>query len=153
MSFLSDLKLSDLNPVTAAIGAVGDVVGQFVTTPRESAEAEVLLREVKIKEAITEDRPFAGQREINLAEAKHKSVFVAGWRPFIGWVCGLSLMWQFLGANMVLWAAELAGLEFTPPPLMGTEQLLVLTTSLLGIGGMRTIEKWRGIARSNMGHP
>jgi len=86
------------------------------------------------------------QLKINLAEAKHKSVFVAGWRPFIGWVCGVGIAWTFVLQPFLGCILVACGKEIQLPVLnMGVLTQLVMT--MLGFGGMRSWEKSRGIAR------
>ena len=89
------------------------------------------------------------QNEINLAQAKHASVFVAGARPAIMWVACLGLLWSFFLAPMLNWILVISG-STIQPPVLNTEGLMTLTLSLLGLGGMRTAEKWKGVARNNM---
>lgn len=90
------------------------------------------------------------QAEINKMEAQHPSVFVAGWRPFIGWVCGLALAWHFLGFDIANWL-RIAFFPETPAPpaLNGTETLVTVLLSMLGLGGLRTVEKLKGVGRDN----
>ncbi|TNE60813.1 MAG: hypothetical protein EP335_17390 [Alphaproteobacteria bacterium] len=89
-----------------------------------------------------------GQMEINKAEAAHPSIFVAGWRPFVGWVCGAALAWQFIGRDLFLWlqAAFLPDLP-APPALGGSDTLVTVLLSMLGLGGLRTVEKLKGVNR------
>lgn len=88
------------------------------------------------------------QADVNKAEAGSTSVFVAGWRPFIGWVCGIGLGTQFLVAPLATWIAALCGKAIMFPPLdLGT--LGTLLFGMLGLGGMRTYEKVNGV---NSGH-
>jgi len=82
-----------------------------------------------------------GQIKINIEEAKHKSIFVAGWRPFIGWVGGFSLAWAGVVHPLLLWVWAFAGLEGTPPPPVETGVLGGIVTGMLGIGGMRSYDK------------
>lgn len=90
------------------------------------------------------------QMEVNKAEANHPSIFVAGWRPFIGWICGLALAWHFIFYDFLNWLriAFFADAP-APPPLNGTETLITVLMSLLGLGGMRTLEKMRGVQRDS----
>jgi len=81
-----------------------------------------------------------GQLDINLAEAQSSSLFVAGWRPFIGWVCGLSLAWNYLLHPLIVWVMIYQGKKGSPPPLDLTE-LMPIVLGLLGLGVYRTIEK------------
>ena len=90
------------------------------------------------------------QAEINKAEARHPSVFVAGWRPFIGWICGLVLGWHFLGSDIANWLRLAFFPDMPPPPaLNGTETLVTVLLSMLGLGGLRTVEKLKGVSRDN----
>jgi len=80
-----------------------------------------------------------GQMEINKVEAAHKSIFVAGWRPFIGWVAGIGLLYNVL-------LAPVLGIWFTLPPV----DPAILTSTLMGIlglGAMRTYEKKNNVSR------
>jgi hypothetical protein len=89
-----------------------------------------------------------GQLDVNKAEAAHPSVFVAGWRPFIGWVCGVACAWNWIGLPIAKVALVLAGgptLGLAPASL--TEMLPVLM-GMLGLGAYRTAEKFKGVARS-----
>ncbi len=81
-------------------------------------------------------------------EAGHRSIFVAGWRPFIGWVCGFALAWHFILFDLLTWIT----VNFFPhvtaiAKLTGTETLVTVLLSLLGPGAMRTAEKFGGKAR------
>lgn len=88
------------------------------------------------------------QAEINKMEAQHPSVFVAGWRPFIGWVCGLALAWHFLGFDIANWLRLAFFPDMpAPPALNGTETLVTVLLSMLGLGGLRTVEKLKGVSR------
>jgi hypothetical protein len=88
------------------------------------------------------------QMDTNKAEATNVNMFVAGWRPFIGWVCGSGLAYQFVVSPLLTWGTELFGKTIALPALdMGT--LLTLLFGMLGLGGMRTFEKVNGI---NAGH-
>ena len=79
------------------------------------------------------------QSEINKMEAKHRTIFVAGWRPFIGWVCGIALAYNFVLRDMLVWYM---GAE-TAPPALQMEHLMTVLIGMLGLGGMRTFEKFK----------
>ena len=89
-----------------------------------------------------------GQLEIDKAEAASQSVFVAGWRPFIGWICGLALGWNFLLRPTMLWIAEISGHAVSLQAL-DLGELMPLLLGMLGLGAMRTVEKLNGV---NAGH-
>tara|TARA_B100000427_G_C15517044_1_gene598641 strand:- start:2829 stop:3221 length:393 start_codon:yes stop_codon:yes gene_type:complete len=87
------------------------------------------------------------QIEVNKQQAKHHSLFVSGARPAIMWVCCLGLMWSFFIGPILNWILAISG-SGIPVPEIPTEGLLTLTLSLLGLGGMRSFEKSKGVARS-----
>ena len=76
------------------------------------------------------------QGEINKVEAQHRTIFVAGWRPFIGWVCGVALAYNFVLRDLLIW---FIGPEQVPPALQ-MEHLMTVLIGMLGLGGMRTFE-------------
>lgn len=86
-----------------------------------------------------------GQLDINKVEAAHPSVFVSGWRPFIGWVCGAACAWNWMGLPMVKLALLIWGHPIDLAPANLTEMMPVLL-GLLGLGGLRTLEKINGVA-------
>ena len=93
------------------------------------------------------------QIEVNKTEAQHSSVFVAGWRPAIGWIGAAAMAYQFLLYPLMLWGwTYLQGMgwipkELTPPPVLDADQLWVILSGILGIAGMRSFEKSKGVAR------
>jgi len=86
----------------------------------------------------------AAQTSVDQAEAGNTSVFVAGWRPFIGWVCGSAFAWTFILAPIVTYGAALAGHPLSLPAL-DLSQLSPVLMGMLGLGAMRTVEKVHGI--------
>lgn len=91
-----------------------------------------------------------GQLRINEQEAKHSSIFVAGWRPAIGWVCGFALAWSYIVAPLLTWGIFVAGIEIEGLPELDTGPLMTLVLGMLGMGGLRTYEKRLGIARKDL---
>lgn len=88
------------------------------------------------------------QMEVNKAEAVHKSIFVAGWRPFVGWTCGVSLAYHFLLAPILQFSFALAGYD-QEVPKFDFSQLSTILMGMLGLGGLRTWEKMNGVARNS----
>lgn len=108
---------------------------------REKAQFELM------RAAQDQDFQLAlGQLKVNEVEAQHSSVFVAGWRPAIGWVCVVGLAYNFLIYPMLTWLVAATQAGFTPPPLL-SENLMELVLGMLGLGAMRSFEKWKGVAR------
>lgn len=87
-----------------------------------------------------------GQVEINRIEAANPNVFVSGWRPFIGWVCGAALGYTYIIAPFWAWILTVyhPGVSL---PALPTESLFELVLAMLGLGGLRTFEKVRGVTR------
>ena len=142
-----------LNPLAAAAEVAVPIIERFTTTPGESADAKVKLRRVGIEEMREADRPLADQRAINLVEAQHRSIFVAGWRPGVAWICMVGL-----GVMIVIWPAGTllaAAFEFEMPPYpMDPVLVLSILGALLGVGKIgRTLEKAKGVASSNLTRP
>lgn len=87
-----------------------------------------------------------GQIDINKEEAKSDNVFVSGWRPFIGWVCGSACAWNWIGLPMAKAGLLIAGVTLNISPADLSEMLPVLM-GMLGLGALRTAEKFKGVAR------
>jgi len=86
-----------------------------------------------------------GQIDINKEEAKSPSVFVSGWRPFIGWVCGMACAWNWIGLKIALFVAAYLGHVLNMQPADISEMMPVLL-GMLGLGGLRTVERINGVA-------
>ena len=91
----------------------------------------------------------AAQAAANIEQAKHSSLFVAGARPAIMWICALGLLTQFFLMPIAEWASALWFPDVALPSL-ATEELMTLTLALLGLGGMRSWEKSKGVARERL---
>ena len=96
------------------------------------------IRELLKGKEIDPQKLIELQGEINKIEAQHRTIFVAGWRPFIGWVCGVALAYNFVLRDLLIW---FIGPEQVPPALQ-TEHLMTVLIGMLGLGGMRTFEKF-----------
>jgi hypothetical protein len=85
------------------------------------------------------------QLEVNKVEAASSSIFVAGWRPFLGWVCGGAFAWQFVIAPLVMWGGFVIGHPLPKPPTLDAG-IWELVFGMLGLGAMRSWEKIKGAA-------
>lgn len=85
------------------------------------------------------------QLEVNRAEAGHASLFVAGWRPAIGWICAAALAFQFVAMPIALWLTAWQGIDFATPPALDSH-IWELMFGMLGMGALRSLEKLKGIA-------
>ena len=125
------------------VGPVADLIGKFVQDKDEKARLAHEIATLAEKQA---NELAIAQAAVNQQEAAHRSVFVAGWRPFIGWTCGVSLAWNFVLAPMLMWVDAWVGLGFTPVTF-DMDSLTTILMGMLGLGGLRTYEKAKGIAR------
>ena len=125
---------------------VGKVLDKVIPDSNARAVAQELLES---QHQSGELQQLMGQIEINKAEANHKSIFVAGWRPFIGWVCGASLAYNFLLYPFLSFGVTVV--MDTPPelPVLDASQLMALVTGMLGLVASRTHEKTKGVSREN----
>src|SRR5260370_768690 len=89
-------------------------------------------------------KELSAQIEVNKTEAANVSTFVAGWRPFIGWICGAGLACQFIAGPLFTWISNLMHRP-TPFPTLDLGTLMTLLLGMLGLGGLRTYEKVAGV--------
>lgn len=131
--------------IGTVIDSVGKIASDLITTDKERLELE--LRAKELDQALD-----LAQIEVNKAEASSSSVFVAGWRPAIGWIGAAALAYQFLLYPLMLWLwMYLQGTgwipkELNPPPVLKADELWVILSGILGIAGMRSFEKTKGVA-------
>ena len=118
-----------IDPITAVSDVVNTVINKIWPDKTEQEKAELAGAIALVQ----------GQLDVNKAEAANSNWFVAGWRPYIVWICGTGLGYQFLVYPiLVAFVPKVVQLD------MGT--LLTLLTGMLGIGGLRTFEKLNGVA-------
>lgn len=136
MSFLGGLLGRQ---VATPIEAIGNVLDKLFTSDEERETLNLAKERLYAKAAEI-------QVEVNKIEAQHRSVFVAGWRPAIGWVCAFALAWHFVIYDIFAWAS--LNYSMAPPPILaGTSELISIVVALLGIAGLRTIEKSKGVSK------
>ena len=128
--------------VDSVVGVAGKVLDKFVEDKdlRTKLNAELKSQRISLDLA---------QAQANVEAAKHPSLFVSGARPAILWICAFGLGWQFVFQPVFVWGLALSGADIALP-VIETEGLMTLTLALLGLGGMRTAEKMRGVSRENM---
>ena len=124
-------------PVVSAAEGIAGIIDRFVETDEER-EAAALIR-AKLMMA-----PSLAQIELNKIEAQHRSIFVAGWRPWVGWTCGIALGWHYIGHDLIQWVCAVWAPHITPPELAGTQELITVLLAMLGMGAFRSAEKFVG---------
>lgn len=134
-----------LDPLTAALDIGKMAIKRIWPDANKRAEEIRKLEEIHQKGDLAQLQAkvslLQGQMAINVEEAKHASIFVAGWRPFIGWVCGSALVYNFILYPLLLWAWALSGTEQIPPPSVDGSALYPVLMGMLGIGAMRSYDK------------
>lgn len=133
-----------MNPlIVAPVLEIGrTLIDRFFPNKEEARKAEAqfltMAAEGELKQVIA-------QLEINAREAAHPSVWVAGWRPFFGWSGGVAFLYATIGQPLLAWTAAIKG--WPVPPTLNMDLLWVVITGMLGIGGLRTFEKSKKVAK------
>ena len=124
-------------------GAVKPVLDKFIPDAQQRLEAENMFFRMSHEVNL-------GQVEINKIEAANTNVFVSGWRPFIGWVCGVTLLYSVLGHAFLVWSLDVVSVfSSTPIPTIPKPDMTItfeILLAMLGLGGFRTYEKVKGVA-------
>jgi hypothetical protein len=148
------------DPISAIFDVGKTVIERIWPDPVKQAEEMFKLQELaqsgNIAELNAHVQLLTGQMKINATEAEHKSIFVAGWRPFVGWVGGVALAYQFILYPLLLWvwaivSPESAGVAIKPPPMLPADELYTVLLGMLGIGAMRSYDKKAGTATQSIG--
>lgn len=142
-----------MNPLL--VGGIFDLAGKvfdkLFPNPEEKAKAQLelfkLQQEGAFKELEADLKLMQGQMEINKAEAESPDFFRGGWRPFIGWVCGCGLAYQFLLRPILTFILMVAETKVQTLPTLELDTLMTLLFGLLGLGTLRTVEKLKGASK------
>jgi len=132
---LMDFSLGDVGGVFTSIREA--ITGEKIADPNEQAKLMLALDEIEAKLKMA-------QMDVNRTEAQHKSIFVAGWRPFIGWISGSALAYNYIVQPLLFVLLSANGISVEMPVLdIGT--LMMLMGGMLGFGAFRTFEKVKGV--------
>jgi len=131
MGILSSL-LGGGSAVAQPIEAIGNIIDNVFTSDEERAQGALLKQKLAMQ-------PSMMQAEIMKVQANHRSSFVAGARPFLMWVCGLGFLFAFVINPILQWIAPQLG-----APELPLDAMLELTLAMLGLAGLRTVEKLKG---------
>jgi hypothetical protein len=129
--------------ISAILPLISTVIDRVIPDKNGAEKAKQEIEKTLIDNA---NQLNLAQVEVNKVEAEHRSVFVAGWRPMIGWSCAIGIFWLFVGHPLVVYIDGLDG-TVSPIPTINHDILLELTFAMLGMAGLRTFEKLKGITK------
>lgn len=124
------------------IGPVTELLGKVIP---DKAEAARLAHEISTMAEKQAHEIALAQIEVNKAEAASGSIFKGGWRPFIGWVCGTAFAYHFVIQPLLIFIVALTGVEIPELPSFDMASLMTVLGGLLGLGSLRTFEKYKGV--------
>jgi len=137
-----------IDPITAILDIGSKVIDRLWPNPVDAAKAKLELYKAQQEGLFKEQEQVfelaKAQIEVNKVEAASSSLFIGGWRPAVGWTCVFGLGYSFFGLPMLSWASVNFG--YTPPPELDMGTLMTLLVGMLGLGGLRTMEKKAGVA-------
>jgi hypothetical protein len=141
-----------LDPITAGIGLLDNFIDKFVADKDLAAKLGAQARSAEFQGEL---QLVVGQLEINREEAASGNMFVAGWRPFVGWVCGMALAYNYIGKPFLEFGLLVYGMNhpllvLPPLPQLDSGELMTVLMGMLGLGGLRTFEKVREVSREAM---
>ena len=131
-----------MDPISAILNIGNTLINKLFPDPAEAAKAQLALMKMQQDGELA---AISGQMDINKIEAASSSVFVAGWRPFAGWVCGIGLAYVSIIEPVARLIATLVGYTGAFPAIDTTLTMQVLL-GMLGMGGLRTLDKIKGVA-------
>jgi Holin of 3TMs, for gene-transfer release len=148
------MGIGSFTPGGAIADAIGPLLGPIFERladliPDPVARAKALAEAQERAQAVAAAAD-AAQMDVNKTEAASSSWFVAGWRPAIGWVGALALANQYLVVPIVPWLSQVCGYDIPVPPQLVDNQLWSLIMGLLGLGTLRTIDKYNGSETSSI---
>ena len=129
--------------IASLIGPVTGLLDKFI---EDKDTKNALAHEIATLSQKQAQEAMIAQLEVNKAEAAHKSLFVAGWRPFIGWVCGLGFFSNFIVIPVANFVLQLLSNPVVIP-MIDTSQMMPVLMGMLGLGAMRTVEKVQKVSR------
>lgn len=133
----------------ALIPVLGNLMDKLFPDPTAAAEAKLevmrLAQSGELAQMNADVQLAQGQMEINKVEAASESLFVSGWRPAIGWICGAAFAFKFIGGPTIFVVSQWTGYPVTLPNFDFTEMSTILL-GMLGLGGLRTVEKVKKVS-------
>lgn len=125
------------------IDGVTDIISEVIPDADKKMEIKLELEKLRDQANARVHEEMLGQIATNKTEASHRSIFVAGWRPFIGWTSGVGVAWTFIVSPLAEWVSRLFGWAGTMP-VIDASQLMTLVLAMLGVAGLRSYDKQAG---------
>lgn len=133
-----------LSLITSLVDPVAGLLDKFIEDKDQRARLAHEIATLADKQA---QEQVMGQIEVNKAEAQHPSMFVAGWRPAVGWVCALAMLFNFLLIPFINLGLDISGYDIQLD-LIDMQTMMPVLLGMLGLGGMRTAEKINKVERN-----
>ena len=130
--------------IQSLIAPVTGLLDKFIEDKDQKAK---LAHEIATMSQIHAQELSLAQIEVNKAEAQSGSLFKGGWRPAVGWVCAIAFLYHFLLKDIIMFVCAFAGVEVPDLPEFDMSTLLTVLGGMLGIGGLRTYEKQKGLTK------
>ena len=130
--------------ISTLVGPVSNILDKVIPDADEKARLAQELATMSDQHA---QQLALAQVEVNKTEAASGSLFKGGWRPFVGWTCGIALLYHFILSPLILFGVSLAGIDIPPIPEFDMGSLMTVLMGMLGLGGLRTYEKQKGITK------
>jgi hypothetical protein len=130
--------------IASLIGPVSGILDKFVEDKDQKA---ALAHEIATMSDTHAQQALLSQLEINKAEAASGSLFKGGWRPAVGWVCALAFAYHYLLQPLLVFILTASGVDLPELPVFDMSTLLTVLGGLLGIGGLRSYEKTKGLTK------
>jgi hypothetical protein len=130
--------------LSALLGPATQLLDKFVEDKDKKNE---LAHEIATMAERHAQELAKGQLDINKEEAKHRSIFVSGWRPSVGWVCSIAMAYHFVLQPLIVFGVTIAGVAIPELPKFDMNSLMTVLMGMLGLGGLRTFEKTKGLTK------
>lgn len=124
------------DPISAGLGLANTIIDKIFPDKTKAEEAKAAL---KMADLTNEFQLYFGQIQTNIEEAKSNSIFVAGWRPYVGWVCGTGFAWQYVVGPFLQFVLNAFGV-LSSLPVLETGELMTMLLGMLGLAGMRSYD-------------
>ena len=143
--------MAGFDPLSNILGLASSIIDKIFPDKTEAEKAKVKMAELamagQLEDLKAQTQLLVSQMAINQEEAKSNSVFVAGWRPFIGWVCGSAMAYYYILQPFLVWVLDVFNIQ-TGMPKLDTGDLMMILMGMLGLGAFRSYDKTQEIKKN-----